>query len=106
MKGVVIMMWWGWDGMDHIGAAGWTMMAVWVIFWIAVIAGIVVLIRYLVKRSDEDSGTVRQVPQQRSSHEHFSLHRSDALRILEEKYARGEIDREEFLRKRSDLRET
>ena len=50
-------------------------------FWILVIAGIVVLLRSNTGRGGSDA----------------------ALRVLEERYARGEIPREEFLERRSVL---
>jgi putative membrane protein len=50
-------------------------------FWILVIAGIVVLLRSTTGRGGSDS----------------------ALRILEERYARGEVSREEFLDRRAVL---
>lgn len=93
------MMWWGWDGGDHMSAAGWTMTVIWAVFWLAVIVGIIFLIRHLVMRSGEGSWSSNQPPGQT----HHVWHRSNALNILEERYARGEIDREEFLRRKADL---
>lgn len=68
---------------------GWLMPIIMVAFWIAVIVGIVFLIRWLVVStgaggrgaSSEDS----------------------ALDILKRKYARGEIEKEEFEGKRKNL---
>lgn len=71
-------MWWAW------GAGGIVMMLMMLIFWGLVIAGLVLGIRWLVRfgpRSASDS----------------------ALEILRQRYARGEINREEFEAKRRDL---
>lgn len=60
-----------------------------VIFWILVIVGLVFLIKWLIRMSKggfdvRDSG-------------------SRALDILRERYAKGEIDKEEFEQKKKDL---
>ncbi|HEX9312162.1 MAG TPA: SHOCT domain-containing protein [Actinomycetota bacterium] len=54
-------------------------------FWIVVIVAAILLLR-------------REVPQLR-----LPEHHSPALRVLEERYARGEISREEFLERREVL---
>ena len=62
------------------------MMLIMLVFWGAVIAGVVLGIRWLVRQSGES--------------------RSDsALEILRQRYARGEINREEFEARRHDLQE-
>jgi len=74
---------------------GWGYGMVWfwpiimVAFWIAVIVAIVSLIRWLIKtpRTGE--------PQARSE--------DSALEILKRRYARGEIDKQEFEEKKKDL---
>ena len=55
------------------------------IFWLLVIAGVVYLIIKYVKKSD--SGPKNET----------------ALDILKKRYAKGEIDAEEFARKKKDL---
>jgi putative membrane protein len=88
-------MMWGntWNG-------GWTALMVIMMIVVAalVIAGIVLLVRALAgandaegpRDSDQGSGeTVRPC--------------SRALEVLEERYARGEIDQQEFLQRRADL---
>ena len=73
-------MWWMW------GAGGLVMMLMMLVFWGLVIWGVVVGIRWLV-RQGRDERTDR------------------ALEILRERYARGEIGKEEFEARRRDLAE-
>jgi len=61
---------------------------VWIVILIAIVAGVVWLVRTLGARDD------RQVAPPR---------RSSGLDILEERYARGEINREEDLQKKNDI---
>ena len=66
------------------GLGGLVMMLMMFLFWALVICGVVFGIRWLVRQGGED--------------------RSDrALEILRERYARGEIGREEFEARRRDL---
>lgn len=68
-------------------AAGWLFM---VLFWVLVAFGIVALIRWLAAGPvSGDAGS--------------SMQKKTALQVLEERYARGELDREEFLEKKRDL---
>ncbi|MFZ9297468.1 MAG: SHOCT domain-containing protein, partial [Hylemonella sp.] len=59
------------------------------LFWGLLLAGVVAVVRMAMGGGK----------QQRSTVDHKS-----ALDILNERYARGDIDREEFLRKRDDLK--
>ncbi|HET7833310.1 MAG TPA: SHOCT domain-containing protein [Gallionella sp.] len=73
-----------WEHMGYYGW-GWGMGISMLLFWVLVIAAIVLLIKFTasggVDRSREKS----------------------ALDILKERYARGEIEREEFEQKKRDL---
>ena len=76
-------------GMGYaMGGLGWIWM---VLVWILVIAAVAALIKWLF--TGPAHGTMAPPP-----------HRKPALAILEERYARGEIDKEEFESKRKDLR--
>lgn len=61
-----------------------------IVIWVLVIVGLVFLIKWLVQSTKGDSE-----PAQGGS--------SRALDILKERYARGEIDRQEFEEKKRDL---
>jgi putative membrane protein len=81
-----------WDAWGHPmwgmwGAWGIGMLLFMALFWVAVIVGLVAAVRWLVVQG---RGERRE--------------RSDAaLDILRQRYARGEIDREEFESKKRDL---
>ena len=68
---------------------GWFGPLIMIAFWIAVIVGIVFLIRWLVISTRSTS--------QKAYHE------DSALEILKKRYARGEIGKEEFEEKKKDL---
>lgn len=92
------MMWW--DGGYGMGVAGIVWMIVMIAIVIAVVVGVVLLVRSLTgPRGQSDQPTrVAELPQREGG-----ARASEALRVLEQRYARGEIGREEFLQKREDL---
>ena len=81
---------WG-DMMAYMGSYGWGHMLfgglMMVLFWGAVIALAVLLVRGLTRGRGEP----------------FSQRRPTALDLLQERYARGEIDREEYEQRKRDL---
>jgi putative membrane protein len=76
---------WGWHPMWGMwGAWGIGMLLVMLTFWVLVIVGLVALVRWLVTQGRES--------------------RTDtALEILRQRYARGEINKDEFDAKKRDL---
>jgi putative membrane protein len=64
-----------------------------ILFWLLIVVGVVVLIRWLLlqSRAGRDLGAEER-PRART-----------ALEILQERYARGEIERDEFEQKKRDL---
>ncbi|HUP16401.1 MAG TPA: SHOCT domain-containing protein [Acidimicrobiia bacterium] len=70
--------------MDHM--MGWgSALALWLLVLLAIVAGVVWLVRTLVDRPAQTGST------------------KSAIRILEERFARGEIDRDEFEERRRTL---
>ena len=76
----------GWGMQDWAYGWGAGHMIFLLIFWIAVIFGVVFVVQNLLGS-----------PGRRT-------HRSAALDVLSERYAKGEIDREEYLRRRQDIK--
>jgi putative membrane protein len=80
---------WGWHPMMFMwGASGLVMMLMMLVFWGLVIAGLVIGLRWL-------AGQGRSV--------HRDGHRDEAHEILRQRYARGEIDKQEFEARKHDL---
>ena len=70
-----------------MGWFGWIFM---IIFWGLIIVGLVFLIKWLVHGTGGRS-------------ESWNRRSSNAIEILKERYARGEIDKQEFEEKKKDL---
>jgi putative membrane protein len=89
-------MMWG-NGWGHgWGAAGGAIMAVVMLAVLAlIIVGIILLVRGLTRHD-----YVQPAPPQGPAP---APRASNALQVLEERYARGEIQREEFLQRKQDL---
>ena len=75
---------WGWE--YHIGLFSIILMG---LFWIAVIVAILFLIRWLIVSTSHRNREARS--------------KDSALEILRMRYARGEINKEEFEEKKKDL---
>lgn len=78
------MMYWGYGEGNGWMGIGMIFMA---LFWVLVIVGGIALVRWLGVNSKEARDTRRQTP----------------LETLQERYAQGEIGKEEFEQKRADL---
>ncbi|MBI2052465.1 MAG: SHOCT domain-containing protein [Parcubacteria group bacterium] len=78
-------------GFGTMGGFGWIFMILW---WVLIITGIVALTKWLTgqSRSAHDQGKSCNSVQDKSP-----------LDILKERYAKGEIDREEYEEKKKDL---
>jgi putative membrane protein len=74
---------WHWE-MHPMWWWGWGMIAMMFLFWVVFIVGLIVGIRWLIGKGKEQK-------------------QDTALEILRERYARGEINKEEFEAKRKDL---
>ncbi len=93
----IVLQWGGYDrygggmgpGMMGYGA-GWVMGIINIIFWVAVIIGVIYLIKWLSASSKQGSKETKE---------------NTALDILKERYAKGEINREEFEEKKKVLKE-
>lgn len=85
----------GWDG-GGWGWGGWLLMAMMmVLFWGAVIAAVIAFVRYSGRGHD---GHGHHAPSSAGRGQ------DQALRILEERFARGEIDSDEYTQRRDLLR--
>lgn len=84
---------WGWGGHPMMwgwGAWGLGMGLMMLVFWGLVIVGLVLAIRWLLVQGREPGGGHERGPDR-------------ALDVLRERYARGEIGKEEFEAKKRDL---
>jgi len=80
---------WGMMGGDwSYGAYGAIHMIIWLAILIAIIAGVVWLVRSMAAPA---------------AHHSLPPRRSAGLDVLEERYARGEINRDEYLQKKKDI---
>jgi putative membrane protein len=75
-------------GMMGFGSAGFFSP----IFWVLAVFAIVLLVAGAMSRKDQDESATKDA--------------ADSLEILKQRYARGEIDQEEFLTKRDILQKT
>lgn len=76
--------------MMNYGHGGWTMGGMWllsILFWILIIAGVVLIVRWMTERYSQGKISAAESP----------------LDILKKRYARGEIDRETFEKMRRDI---
>jgi putative membrane protein len=84
----------GWGYMhDGVGWVGWLFMGLFLLFLVALVVGVV----WLLLRSTRGAGASGGAPGPATGG-------SSAEQVLDERYARGEIEEDEYLRRRSVLR--
>jgi putative membrane protein len=75
-----MMHWWSWDGW-------WFMIIPMIIFWALVITGFILLVRWLASQHNIPTSTTRE----------------SSVEILKQRYARGDISREQYLEMLRDI---
>ncbi len=80
----------------HYYGYGWGWWLIVIFFWVFVIMGIVTAFRLALAGGSTARGAMRGTPSSEARED-------SALRILKERYARGEIDKQEFEEKKEDL---
>jgi putative membrane protein len=90
------MMQWGWGGGNGWGIIG---MLLSLVFLAAIVVGVVLVVRALQHGSNHAAG----FPVTPSAPDVQTPATAAALQVLDERYARGEIDREEYLMRKQDL---
>jgi putative membrane protein len=83
-----------WYGNHMDGWPGWAMLIGWLVFLLLVAGGVAVLIRYAGRPAD-----------QRQGDQGAAVRRSTAEELLAERFARGEIDAEEYRHRLDTLRD-
>lgn len=78
-----------WGMMESWGGLWWGPIGM--IIWLLLLVAIVVAVVWMVRSTGQGGG--RELPPRRSA----------GLDVLEERYARGEIDRDEYVQKKRDL---
>jgi len=86
---VVAVSWNMGPGMMSNWGMGWFGGIFMIVFWILILMGLVFLIRWLIQSTSRDKATGNGT--------------NRALEILKERYAKGEINKEEFESKKKDL---
>lgn len=90
--------WFGYGYGSQMGALGWIGPVMMLLFWALILFGIVVLIRYLLTQTRRH--------QDRSGERSAGSSDRDALSVLRERYARGEIETGEYQEKARILSES
>ena len=84
----------GWGAFGNFGVWGWVGMIIQLVIWIALIAGAALLIVRLIRRSSQTPATVSG----------YTISASTTAKdILQARYARGEISREQYQQMLDDL---
>ena len=81
-----------WGSVGNFGVWGWIGLILNLVFWVALIAGLVLLVVWAIRRSRVPAGTGPQATGQPTARE-----------ILQAKYALGEITREQYQLMKQDI---
>lgn len=81
-----------WGSVESFGVWGWIGLILNLVFWVALIAGLILLVVWAIRRARIPSGTGPQATGQPTAKE-----------ILQAKYAQGEITREQYQLMKQDI---